>query len=163
TFRLSRLEPPPGPLHSGWVPKAIRRACRNVRMREKVRCKRHGTDLGVGVDLQSLRHRGVESRNLRDVVVLPLSLFYLQLKGVPWTGPFWISFIRWVVKLEILLCSRFEVGRPPYGVPWISVVSPSEARGGSGGGKRRGGGVMGRRRRAGRKAARWAGGGDVEG
>jgi hypothetical protein len=88
--------------------KAMRRACRNVRVSEKVRCKWHGTDLGVGVDLQSLRRRGVESGDLRDVVVLPLSLFYLQLKGVPWTGPFWISFIRWVVKLEILLCSRFE-------------------------------------------------------
>ncbi|KAJ7842677.1 hypothetical protein B0H14DRAFT_2780447, partial [Mycena olivaceomarginata] len=151
TFRLSRLEPPPGPLHSGRVVigtttemgigsklKAIRRACRNVRVREKVRCKWHGTDLGVGVDLQSLRRRGVESGNLRD------------LKRVPWTGPFWISFIRWVVKLEILLCSRFEVGRPPYGVPWIS--------------RRGGGGVMGGRRRAGRKAARWVGGGGgVEG
>jgi hypothetical protein len=49
--------------------------------------KWRGTHLGVRVDLQSSRRRGVESRNLGDVVVLPLSLFFLQLEGDATDGP----------------------------------------------------------------------------
>lgn len=91
TFRLSRLGPP-GPLRSGravtgtatvtWMEskfKAVRRAWKHKLGRgRKGECK--WTDLGVGVDLKA-RHRGVKSRDLGDVVVLPLSLLLLQLEG----------------------------------------------------------------------------------
>lgn len=52
-----------------------------------VYCYDHSTYLSISVNLQSSARSGVKSRNLRNVVILPLTLFFLQLERDATNGP----------------------------------------------------------------------------
>lgn len=91
----------------------LRRAWReNRRAYEDFLGQKMETHLGITINFQPSR-RCVESRDFREVVSLCSRSSSWSLNKTPWKGPHWICFIKWVVKLEILL--RRE--QQPVGTP----------------------------------------------